>query len=264
MIDIGRLPKLQRLDLSHTRISDEGMLHLKPATSIQDLNLFYSEWITDQGMTAIKNWKNLKRLDLRGTRIANGTLEVVSHMPQLEALFIANTQITDNGMDQLVRMTGLKELSIGQGRLGENALGFLRMLPGLTQLSIGGAKPTPPDMGGGRRGVGPAPPLAGSAVEAMTQLKNLRVLRLAYTGVAAKDLKAWSVLGNVEKLSLEECPRIDDSALAELAGWKNLKYLDIQDTKVTTQGVEALRKANPSLVILTNLGEKPLVEKPKG
>ena len=65
MIELARLPDLERLDLSHTRISDEGMLNLKPAPKIKELNLFYSEWITDQGMTAIKEWKHLKRLNLR-------------------------------------------------------------------------------------------------------------------------------------------------------------------------------------------------------
>src|SRR5256885_7111768 len=66
MIELARMPDLERLDLSHTRISDEGMLNLKPAPKISDLNLFYSEWITDQGMTAIKEWKLLKRLDQIG------------------------------------------------------------------------------------------------------------------------------------------------------------------------------------------------------
>src|SRR5947199_10401371 len=80
MIELARLPDLERLDLSHTRISDEGMLNLKPAPNIKDLKLFYSEWITDQGMTAIKEWKHLKRLDVRGTRISDGTLDMVSHL----------------------------------------------------------------------------------------------------------------------------------------------------------------------------------------
>ena len=43
MIELARLPDLERLDLSHTRISDEGMLNLKPAPKIRDLKLFYAE-----------------------------------------------------------------------------------------------------------------------------------------------------------------------------------------------------------------------------
>ena len=256
MIDIARLAKLQRLDLSHTRITDEGMLHLKPASQIEDLDLYYAEWITDQGMTAIRNWKKLKRLDVRGTRISNGTLEIVSHMPQLEALDISNTQITDNGMDMLITLTNLKELSLGQGRVSAGDLGFLRVLTTLTSLDIGGAKPTPPDMGNRKVDRARAQPLPATTIKAMAELKELRVLRMAYTGVSSADLKALSVLEKVEKLGLQECPRVDDAALAELVSWKSLKYLDLQDTKVTEQGVAALRKAKPGLVILTTLGSR--------
>src|SRR5216117_114249 len=88
MMELARLPDLERLDLSHTRITDEGMLNLKPAPKIKDLKLYYSEWITDQGITAIKGWKRLARLNVRGTRVSDGTLDIVSHMPGLEALDI--------------------------------------------------------------------------------------------------------------------------------------------------------------------------------
>src|SRR6266568_3362403 len=108
MIELARLPDLERLDLSHTRISDEGMLNLKPAPKIKDLKLFYSEWITDQGMTAIKEWK---------------------HLTGLEALDIAHTEVTDLGLDNLITLINLKELAVGRGRLSNSGLTALRMLP---------------------------------------------------------------------------------------------------------------------------------------
>jgi internalin A len=251
MVDVARFAHLERLDLSHTRITDEGMLHLKSATGIRELNLYYAEQITDQGMTAIKNWKMLKRLNLRGTRIANGTLEIVGHMPQLEALDVANTQITDNGMDLLITLTHLQELALGRSRVGEGDLAFLRMLPTLTYLDLSGARPVPPDMGGAGRRAPAVAIMPQKTIQALAELKNLRVLKLGFSGISTSDLKALSTLENVEKLGLEECPRVDDSTLAELVNWKSLKYLDLQATKVTPNGVEALRKAKPGMVILT-------------
>ncbi len=259
LIDLASLPHLQRLDLSHTRITDEGMLRLKPAAGIRELNLYYAEQITDQGMHAIRDWKMLKRLNLRGTRIANGTLEIVSRLPQLESLDIANTQVTDNGMDQLIALTNLKELALGRSRVGESELGFLRMLPTLTSLDLSGARPVPPDMGGAARRKPTVPPIPEKTIEALAQLKNLRKLKLGFSGVSAADLKALSALENLEKLGLEECPRVDDEAAAELVHWKHLKYLDLQATRVTPQGVEALQKAKPGLVILYSPAEKPVV-----
>src|ERR1051325_1929305 len=82
MVDLAALPKLERLDLSHTRISDEGLLHLRPARQIQELNLLYAEQITDQGMNAIRDWHALKVLNVRGTRITDGTLAIASRLTQ--------------------------------------------------------------------------------------------------------------------------------------------------------------------------------------
>ena len=247
MIGLARLPRLERLDLSHTRISDEGLLQLKTAPRIADLSLYYSEWITDQGLTAIRNWKHLRRLNVRGTRISNGTLEIVSRLTGLESLDIANTQITDNGMDYLITLTNLKELSLGRGRLSDNALEVLRMLPTLTYLDLSGARPQPPDQARrqGRSGAMPE-----SVVQAIAELRDLRVLKLGHSNISVDGLKILRGLERIHKLGLEGCTRIEDDAAAELASWKSLKYLDLQDTRVTEKGLEALRQANPGLMIL--------------
>jgi internalin A len=249
MIDLARLPDLERLDLSHTRISDEGMLNLKPAAKIKDLKLFYSEWITDQGMTAIKGWKHLTRLNVRGTRISDSTLEIVSHMPGLEALDVAQTEITDLGLEHLVALINLKELSLGRGRLSNIALATLRMLPTLTYLDLSGARPTPPDTPGGRSGGASMPE---ETLKAIAELKELRVLHLGFSTITPDALRRLgSSLDKVEKLGLQGCSRVDDTALIELAKWKSLKYLDVQEAPVTEMGLAELRKAKPGIKILS-------------
>jgi len=248
MIELARLPELERLDLSHTRISDEGMLNLKPAPKIKDLKLFYSEWITDQGMTAIKEWKHLKRLDVRGTRISAGTLEIVSRITGLEALDIAHTEVTDLGLDNLITLINLKELAVGRGRLSNSGLTALRMLPTLTYLDLSGARPTPPDNPGGRGGGAGVPE---ETLKAIAELRDLRVLYLGYSAITADGLRTLSVLDQVERLGLQGCSRVDDAALAELAKWKSLKYLDVQEAPVTEKGLTMLRDAKPGIKILS-------------
>jgi internalin A len=248
MVELARLPDLERLDLSHTRISDEGMLNLKPAPKIKDLKLYYSEWITDQGMTAIKEWKHLKRLDLRGTRISDGTLEIVSRFPALEALDIAHTEVTDVGIENLITLVNLKELALGRGRLSNSGLTVLRMLPTLTHLDLSGARPTPPDSPGGR-GAGAGVPE--ETLKAIAELKDLHVLQMGYSAINADGLRVLSVLDKVEKLGLQGCSRVDDAALAELAKWKSLKYLDVQEAPVTEKGLALLREAKPGIKVLS-------------
>jgi internalin A len=246
LLDLAKLPKLVRLDFSHTRITDEGLLHLRSQTQIEDLNLFYAEQITDQGMSAIKGWKNLKHLNVRGTRISDGTLAIVGTLTGLESLDIAYTEITDNGLDALVPLTHLTELSLGRSRLGENALEVLRLMTTLQYLDLGGPHPGP----GGKRETGGSP-LPDSVPRAVATLKGLRVLRLDHSRITSDGLRILASLDGVQKLALQGCEFVGDDALRELAQWKSLKYLDVQATKVTREGVAALEKARPGILILS-------------
>ena len=248
MIELARLPDLERLDLSHTRITDEGMLNLKPAPNIKDLKLFYSEWITDHGLTAIKQWKHLKRLDLRGTRISDSTLEIVSGITGLEALDIAQTEVTDIGLEQLLTLVNLKELALGRGRLSNSGLVALRMLPTLTILDLSGARPTPPDAPAGR---GQGSGIPEETLKAIAELKELRVLYLGFSAVTPDGLRILSSLENVERLGLQGCSRVDDAAIRELGRWKSLKYVDLQEDPVTETGLAELRRARPGIKILS-------------
>src|SRR5213593_2322402 len=71
------LPFLKRLDLAHTRITDQGMLRLKSLQNLAELDLYYAEQVTDEGMAAIKAWRRLERLNLRGTKITDTTLSIL-------------------------------------------------------------------------------------------------------------------------------------------------------------------------------------------
>jgi hypothetical protein len=192
-------------------------------------------------------------LNVRGTRVFDGTLAIVSGLTQLEALDIAYTQITDNGLDGLVPLTRLKELSIGRSKLNKNALEVLRLLPTLEYLDLGGPHP-----GSGGYRAKPGTPMPDDVPRAISELKQLRVLKINYSEITADGLRILATLDQVEKLSLAGSSHVDDWAMAQLAQWKRLKYLDVQGTKVTAQGVSALEKAKPGIVILSGAGPFPV------
>jgi Leucine-rich repeat (LRR) protein len=186
-------------------------------------------------------------LDVRGTRVSDGTLEIVSRLTGLEALDIAHTEVTDFGLDYLVPLVNLKELSVGRGRLSNSGLVALRMLPTLTYLDLSGAKATPPDSAVSRAGSG----MPEETLKAIAELKDLRTLYLGFSAINADGLRTLGSLDKVEKLGVQGCSRFDDAALAELAKWKSLKYLDVQETPVTENGLAELRKAKPAVKIIS-------------
>ena len=246
LLDLAALPSLERLDLSHTRISDEGLLFLRPAKRIRELNLLYAEQITDLGMNAVKQWGELRSLNVRGTRIGDGTMAVASGLPQIESLDVTGTAITENGLDSLIPLVKLKRLEMGRNRLREDSLVILRLLTDLEWLDLSG----PRSVNRNQRTDGNA--MAPALVDAIGELSHLRVLKLGHLNIDSDGLKALaSKLGRVESLGLELCPRIDEASLAVLASWRSLKQVDLQETAATVPALRKLQDARPDLLVLT-------------
>jgi internalin A len=244
LLDLLAFRKLTSLDLSHTRISDEGLLRLKPAIQIEDLSLLYAELITDLGINAIKGWGRLKRLNLRGTRVANDALVIVGRLLQLESLDVAYTRITDDGLENLASLTHLRQLALPRTQIGENAIARLGVLSTLQSLDLAGPAGRNP-----RKGA--SAPMRDDAVSAIASLQDLRVLKLGYSNIDSRGLASLAVLPKVERLGLECCQRVNDEALQALLNWKRLRFLDVQETEVTQAGVAAFQNSRPGVRILS-------------
>ena len=239
---LAALPHLAQLDLSHTRLTDHGLQQLKNAPAITDLNLHYAEQITDEGMAAIKGWKKLKRLNLRGTKVTDTTLEHLAEVLTLEALDVGYAQITDVGLDRLTPLQNLRELTIGGNKLTDVGLQALRQLSSLTSLSLGGEQRTDSGLW--------SISLTETGVDAIATLQNLRELRMDGMPVTNRWLEKLKGLRKLERLSLQRCKRIDDATAAMLATWPLLRVVDLTGTAVTEKGLVALQQTRPRAQIL--------------
>jgi Leucine-rich repeat (LRR) protein len=243
LIELGHLPKLERLDLSFTRITDRGILYLKSAANLVEVNLAFAERLGDQGQAAIQQWKHLKRLNLRGTKIADNTVSAAAALPELEVLDISYTDALDSGLDALATAPKLKELSIGGLRITEVAFQSVRQISGLERLDLGGGK----FIGGGQR-VGLT--LDDATLQAIASLKELRELKLGYANFPSRGLAILKTLPKLERLNLNNCSRIDDDAIEQLASWKSLRWVDLNGTRASREAVEQLRNKRPDCRVL--------------
>jgi hypothetical protein len=246
---LAQLPHLAKLDLSLTRITDRGMQQLKPAPSIVELNLYYAEQITDEGMAAVKNWKHLKRVNLRGAKITDTTLEHLSGIETLEAIDAGFAQVTDVGLDNLISLPNLKELTIGGNKLTDMGLESLRQMPGLTYLDLSGMQRTDSGLW--------SVSLTEFGVEVIAGLRELRELRLGGMAVSARSFEKLKTLTKLERLRLQSCRRVGDDAMAVLATYPALKALDVKGTAVTEKGLTLLRQAKPGLTLLSGAWDLP-------
>ncbi|MEZ5404367.1 MAG: hypothetical protein R2729_32100 [Bryobacteraceae bacterium] len=256
---LAELPRLSYLDLSVTRITDQGMQALKNLPGVTDLNLRFAEYVTDEGLAAIKGWKKLRRLNIHGAKISDTTLEHIAGISTLESLDIGSAMITDVGPERLAALTNLKELTLGGNELGDAGLQALRLMPGLTYLDVSGRQGTDANVW--------AIAMSDKGLDAVLTLRNLRELRFGCTSIGIgvegqrfATVSAMSVTGRwlerlkelpkLERLTLQGCDRVDDDGAALLATYPALESIDLKGTAVTDQGLAALRRAKPKARIL--------------
>ena len=255
---LSELPDLNTLDLSLTHITDQGMQEIRGLSGVTDLNLYYAEYVTDEGVAAIKDWKKLRRLNLHGTKVSDTALEHIAGITPLESLNVGSTLMTDVGLERLTVLPNLKELTMGGNELGDAGLQALRQMPGLTYLDLSGRQGTDKNVW--------TIAMSEVGLEAVLTLKGLRELRfgcvslgvgiegtklgeVSFLIVTPKWLEQMKSLPKLEKLKLQGCDRINDDAIGALIAIPALHEVDLQGTSVTEQGAARLRAAKPGAVV---------------
>jgi len=261
-----QLPNLNYLDLSLTRITDQGMQELKNLPGIVDLNLRFAEYVTDEGLAAIKDWKKLKRLNVHGAKISDTTLAHISGITTLESVDVGSAMVTDVGVERLASLPNLKALTIGGNELGDTGLQALRQMPGLTYLDLSGRQGTDSNVW--------AISMSDRGLEALLTLKELRELRVGCTSigvgtegtryatvsamsVTVRWLERMKTLPKLEKLRMQGCSRVDDEAVRVLSTFPSLREADLKGTGVTEKGIAILRTSKPKVQIYYGQWEAP-------
>jgi len=255
---LNELPDLTWLDLSLTHITDQGMLELKNLPGIVELNLYFAEYVTDEGLAAIKDWKKLRILNLHGTKISDAGLEHIAGITTLESLNVGSTLMTDVGLERLTMLTHLKELTMGGNELGDAGLQALRQMHGLTYLDLSGRQGTDKNVWTiAMTDVGL------DAVLTLTELKELRFAcvsigvgiegtrlgEVSVLSVTPKWLERIGTLPKLENLKLQGCSRINDDSVKTLMAMRALREADLQGTGVTEKGAAELKAAKPGVVV---------------
>jgi internalin A len=225
MAKVAQFRHLRKLDLSHTKITDSGLEHLKSLENVTDLNCYYAEYITEDGIAHLRNWKRLERLNLRGTRVTSKVFDSLAKLTSLRWLDIGFTQIEDEGFEQLSALSKIERLAIGGNRLSGAALPLLKLLPSLVDLDVGGIQRVDSGLWG--------LPLTDENLARIAELKQLRSLSLAGATLADRG---------VDRPGHPEAERSEFRDLSKLAELENLERLDLSRLPVTEETLRPLAR----------------------
>jgi Leucine-rich repeat (LRR) protein len=274
--------ELRRLSLAQTRITDAGLKQLRNLGSLRELDLYYAEFVTDDGIAALRGISALERLNLRGTRVTSRVFEHLAHFEALQSLDISYTQIDDSGFDLLAELPRLERLAIGGTRIGVLALSSLKLLPALRHLDVSGMQRVDSghwgvtlnpailselgsmenlislnlsgavlnDIGADKPGLKEEQRQSLDGLERLAGLRNLEVLDVSRTPVNAAGVRSLRGLGKLRELRLAAAKNIDDTVIPLLEEWRALQVVALEGSRVSAEGIARLRKARPDLKLL--------------
>ncbi len=112
---IGKLPRLEVLELGWSCVSDASLKNLEGLTRLRQLNLARTP-ITDHGLEHLQGLTQLRELNLARTDITDRGLRHLVKLTRLEVLDLSGTTVTEAGLAQLAQLPELRLLGLGRMR----------------------------------------------------------------------------------------------------------------------------------------------------
>jgi internalin A len=180
------------------------------------------------------------RLDLSGAPVSD--LSPLSGLTSLQDLDLSGAPVSD--LSPLSGLTSLQDLGLSGAPVSD--LSPLSGLASLRDLYLGGTPVSDLSPLSGLSSLRSLS-LSGSPVSDLSPLSGLASLQsLSLSGAPVSDLSPLSGLASLHSLDLSGAPVSD---LSPLSGLASLKGLDLSGAPVSESGIQALRRALPSLTI---------------
>ena len=220
------------MNLTLTPVTDAGLQHLGGLTELRTLGLASTQ-CTGSGFVHLKALRKLQSVNFHFTPLNDAGLRAISQVPIADRFWFAHTHFTDQGAESLATLTRLKRCGIGSKDPASSgdAVAALTKLP-LEDLSLLDNQATP------------------AGIAHASKISSLLKLDVSYAPTVTDE--SMELVANMPKLKEFRIgsAQLTNAGLQMLAMSKSLKKLTISGLKnVTPQGVDALQKVRPDLVI---------------
>jgi hypothetical protein len=217
---------------------------------------------------------------LQGEQCDDEALRAACRLPWLEELIVVDTSVTDSGAENLRQLAGLRSLDLRLNRITARPIRHIGGMTGLRELKLAMRRSPVPlrdeDMAFLKRLneleslMLPSADLTDAWLVYIEDLKKLKSLQLYDMAITTDGFHRLKALSNLSTLSLHGTrltsveplrplnkitylclayTPVDDSVLAALGDWSQLRDLDIRVTRITDAGLAEFMRANPRVKV---------------
>ena len=225
---LADLSNLQELSINSRKdypIDAKSLGHLADLTDLQSLDFGYCE-ITDEAMPIIGKFRELRRLDLRGSRITDAGMAQLSDLGKIKDLNLGDCEaVTDAGIRVISNFRDLKSLSLTGTQLTDAGISAFHSHSGLNNLSMAGTH------------------ILDEGVASLIELTNLKTLDLSNTAVTDQAMKSIQVLDALTVLNLS-ATEITGLGLEAIDLPPRLRHLYLSETSLSDSALKSLTRCS--------------------
>lgn len=134
---LSGLAGLKHLYVDHCRLTDAALPTVARHAPLETLVLSYNTLLTDRGLGALADLKELRRLDLAGTGVTDTLADPIAKYEQLTRLDLSGTKVTDAMLSPLANHKHLEKLYLHSTRVTDGGVSGLSQVRTLKQLDVG-------------------------------------------------------------------------------------------------------------------------------
>jgi len=229
-LSIKEIRSIKSLNLTSPSINAKDLWYVGRLTHLKSLDLSFQYAVTDVSLKYLQNLTNLEtirlfQIDLKGTGF-----KYLKKLRKLKTINMLYSKTTDEGFAYLSEMKSVKSLLLNSHILTDKGFVHIKKLVNLEHLTVICSKVTD-------RGLG-----------FLGKLRRLKYLHF-YATITGTGLVPLSKLPDLKELNLTKTG-ISDNALKYLYKLKNLSKLNLENTQMTSKGVEMLKKRLPKCKII--------------
>jgi hypothetical protein len=230
---VAQLPSLNYLTLRDCKVTDRGLSYLK-GRNLYSL-ILDGTLVTDNCIPTIAGMRNMQNLTFnRCSNISNVAAKAISQLQRMEFLGLEGTHVNDAGCLWLAKLPALKQLEFGKNSVTAAGIRSLSKLPSLERLNVHSCH------------------LNNDSLPYFSKFAKLNHLNLNWNGFDDSGLAAFAASQpKIEWVEMRGCWAITDAGSPSLYAIKKLKKLDLRDTKVSAECLNALRKARPDIKLVS-------------
>ncbi|XP_042039168.1 uncharacterized protein LOC121784951 [Salvia splendens] len=247
---ITGMPTLKEMDLSRcSKITDAGIQHLLSLPALEKLRISETG-VTADGVIILASLSHLLLLDLGGLPVTDSALNSLQTLTKLQGLDLWGSEVSNESVTTLKMFRNLSFLNLAWTKVT-----MLPYLPSLTCLNMSRCTISSLFEGEGQKPRLEKVNFSGATIHNTSEaFKYVETSRLSLLDISNSALQSYSFLSSMNamtNLDLSDSGLVDDGSVEHIARiGATLKKLNLSDTKVSVEGINALAGNVPNLETL--------------